>query len=343
MSHYFYKTRLPLTFFNKSNDMKPLLSLFLHFAILGCLAAQPGLKAEYYNGTNFNELVAKRVEPMIDLSWNNDPPVPGLDPHDCSIRWTGILNAPKTGTYTFSAKVDDGIRVWVGGILVIDDWKLNDDGRFTGKVVMREGTPYQLKVEYFNALIEGEIRLLWELPEAERPIIVESRYFTQTIPPKPPVEKPSAAQRTTQPASEKPKPTSPKPTETTSPKPKAPAVVSKDTLERYVPKNVLFEQSKSVMLSKSKADLDKLAGFLLRNPGIQLKIEGHTDIIGDQDMNKTLSDERAKVVAEYLADKGIEQGRIEAKGYGSSRPLVKGNSKKGYPENRRVVFILNRE
>ncbi|MBK9016649.1 MAG: OmpA family protein [Saprospiraceae bacterium] len=117
-------------------------------------------------------------------------------------------------------------------------------------------------------------------------------------------------------------------------------VVTKDTLERYVPKNVLFEQGKSIMLEKSKPGLDNLAGFLLRNPKLQLKIEGHTDIIGDMDMNKTLSEERAKVVAEYLVTKGIEQSRLEATGYGSSRPLVTGNSKKGYQENRRVAFII---
>ncbi len=318
--------------------MKILLSFGLHLAILSCLAAQPGLKAEYYNGTNFEQLVATRTDQNIDLSWNNTPPVPGLNPHHCSIRWTGILSAPVTGTYTFSAKVDDGIRVWVGGITVIDDWNLNDNGRFTGKVVMREGTPYVLKVEYFNALVEGEISLLWALPDAQHPVVVDGKFLTQTIPP-PPVAstKSKPQQRSAPPESTRQQPAN---SNTASPKPKAPRVVSKDTLERYVPKNVFFEQSKSVMLPKSKPELDNLAGFLLRNPDIKLKIEGHTDIIGDTDMNKTLSDERAKVVAEYLTQKGIEQSKIEAKGYGSSRPLVKGNSKKGYPENRRVVFIL---
>jgi outer membrane protein OmpA-like peptidoglycan-associated protein len=318
--------------------MKILLSFGLQLAILCCLAAQPGLKAEYYNGTNFEQLVATRTDQNIDLSWNNTPPVPGLNPHHCSIRWTGILSAPVTGTYTFSAKVDDGIRVWVGGISVIDDWNLNDNGRFTGKVVMREGIPYVLKVEYFNALVEGEISLLWTLPDVQQPVVVDGKFLTQTIPPPPVVAaKPPVKQRSAPPESSRQQPAS---SNTASPKPKAPRVVSKDTLERYVPKNVFFEQSKSVMLSKSKPELDNLAGFLLRNPDIKLKIEGHTDIIGDTDMNKTLSDERAKVVAEYLTQKGIEQSRIEAKGYGSSRPLVKGNSKKGYPENRRVVFIL---
>jgi outer membrane protein OmpA-like peptidoglycan-associated protein len=320
--------------------------------LVGCLSAQPStLRAEYYNGTEFNQKVTTRIESNIDKAWNDIPPVPGIDPHNCSIRWMGRITAPKTGTYTFSAKVDDGIRVWVGGVLVIDNWNLNDDGQFTGKVIMREGTAYDLKVEYFNALIEGEIRLLWKLPEAQLPAIVESKYFQEQPKPAPPktlepqISKPSKPKVETKPQTKtepKPKPkTEPKPQPSTEPKAESrTTVVAADTLEKYIPKNVFFEQGKSIMLEKSKPGLDNLAGYLLRNPQFKLKIEGHTDIIGDMGMNKTLSEERAKVVAEYLATKGVEEHRLEAKGYGSSRPLVTGNSKKGYPENRRVAFFL---
>lgn len=297
------------------------------------LFAQPGLRAEYFNGTAFNKKIGERTDPRIDLSWNDTPPIAGLDPHDCSIRWTGILTAPQTGTYQFSAKVDDGIRVWVGGVQVIDQWELNDNGQFSGKIKMQAGTSYQLKVEYFNALIEGEVQLRWTLPDTKEPTVVPDSYFTQTIPRKT-ASQPAKKQGNAPPA--KAPVAKPKPKPQTEPA----AVLNADTLERYLPKNVQFEQGKSVMLLQSRPSLDQLAGFLLRNPAVQLKIEGHTDIIGDMDMNKTLSEERAAVVADYLVSKGVERGRIEAKGYGSSRPLVTGNSKKGYPENRRVVFVL---
>lgn len=324
--------------------MKRLLSLSVQLLLTTLLTAQAGLKVEYYNGVDFDEKVATSVDAKIDMGWNDRPPVPGLDPHYCSIRWTGILNAPETGTYTFSARVDDGIRVWVGNVLVIDNWQLNDDARSEGKITMKANTPYNLKVEYFNGMVEGEVRLIWSLPNATKPAIVEPKYYTQTIPPKAappkPTEQKTGSAKEREPLKPKPSRT---PTTTQAQQPSASApnpVISKDTLERYIPKNVLFEQGKSVMLAQSKPKLDELSGFLLRNPNVKVKIEGHTDIIGDMDMNQTLSEERAKVVGEYLAGKGVAQTRIEAKGYGSSRPLVKGNSKKGYPENRRVVFIL---
>lgn len=329
----------------KTYEMKQLLFFSFQIFLATLLTAQGGLKVEYYNGVEFNEKVATRVDSKIDMSWNDNPPVPGLDPHHCSIRWTGILNAPETGTYTFSAQVDDGIRVWVGGVMVIDNWQLNDNAHSEGKVTMKAGVPYNLKVEYFNGLIEGEVRLIWKLPNAKQPAIIESKYYTQTVPPKAAPQKPAEqkAELTAEREMLKPKPTR-KPTIAAKPEKPAPKVsaivIPKDTLERYVPKNVLFEQGKSVMLAQSKPKLDELSGFLLRNTNVKLKIEGHTDIIGDMEMNQTLSDERAKVVAAYLADKGIQQERIESKGYGSSRPLIKGNSKKGYAENRRVVFIL---
>jgi outer membrane protein OmpA-like peptidoglycan-associated protein len=327
-------------FVEKYALMKPVTSLFLNFCLVCSLLAQRStLKADYFNGVNFDEKVTSRTEYNIDKEWNDVPPVPGIDPHHCSIRWTGQLVAPATGTYAFSARVDDGIRVWVGGVQVIDNWRLNDVGHSVGRVKMKAGTSYDLKVEYFNALVEGEITLLWQLPDAEEFAVVERKYFEEKPKPAPAPVKPA-----TNPVATKPelRPTS-KPTNPPAkvqPSATKPVILPKDTLEKYIPKNVLFEQGKPVMLDTSKPDLDKLAGFLLRNASYQLKIEGHTDIIGDAEMNKTLSEERAQVVADYLATQGVGQERLTAKGYGSSRPLVKGNSKKGYPENRRVAFIV---
>ncbi|MBK8561958.1 MAG: OmpA family protein [Saprospiraceae bacterium] len=325
--------------------MKPLVLLAMNLiALCPLLAQQSTLKAEYFNGTNFEEKVTTRTEANIDKTWNDMPPVPGLDPHFCSIRWTGRITAPETGTYTFSARVDDGIRVWVGGVQVIDNWQLNDNGQSTGQVKMKAGTAYDLKVEYFNALIEGEVTLIWQLPNADKPAVVAPQFFKEQ--PKPTAPAAKAAQ---QPAAQaKPKPTNPEPKPKADPPKTGTALVQpeklvdlpKDTLEKYIPKNVLFVQGKAIILDKSKPELDIFAQFLQRNSSYKLKVEGHTDIIGDMAMNQTLSEERAKVVADYLTQQGIGQERLTSKGYGSSRPLVKGNSKKGYPQNRRVAFVV---
>ncbi len=333
-------------------------SLLLFVFLGNMLFAQHGLQAEYYNGINFEDKVATRIDDKIDFYWLDTPPVPGLDPNYCSVRWTGRLLSPETGTYTFSAKVDDGIRVWVGNVLVINNWNLNDYGIFSGQVKMEAGKQYDLKVEFFNALVEAEISLLWELPseQASFPNLfgrnyktVEEEYFLQKPAPKPavktPVKREEVAQKTPEkpnpaPQKTKPKTQAPKQNPPANVEPAAKVVVHKDTIERYTPKNVNFERGKSIMLATSHEALDNLAAFLLRNPDIHLKVEGHTDIIGDQQKNWELSEERANAVADYLTGKGIERDRIKAKGYGSSRPIVKGSPKKHYPINRRVEFVM---
>ena len=118
-----------------ANYIKTTLSL-LGFIFLFSSSAfsQEGLKAEYYDGSNFEKLVATKYVANINQSWFDVPPVPGINPHECSIRWTGKLRPGKSGTYTFSAIVDDGIRVWIDGALIMDQWDLNDLGDFKSTV-----------------------------------------------------------------------------------------------------------------------------------------------------------------------------------------------------------------
>lgn len=319
-------------------------------------SAQQGLKGDYYDGDNFQRFVTTRMDPKIDISWLTHPPVEGINPRKCSIRWTGRLFAPETGTYTFSVKVDDGVRVWIGNIKVIDAWDLHDSEDFKGDIVLEKGKFYDLKVEYYNGMIEGEIHLLWTLPSDKSSIwsyfmsgeqVISPSYFYQAAqqftPPKPVVtaviEKP-VLKKTVPPLSKQP-----------FNKPKTVIVTSKsstsenkiipaDTIQKFTPKNILFEQSKSVMLVESFAELDNLATFLKKYTALRLTIEGHTDNIGDDKLNLILSEERAQSVKNYLVQKGITDKRIEAKGFGSTRPLIKETQTIGNVKNRRVEFII---
>ena len=68
----------------------------------------------------------------------------------------------------FSALVDNGIRVWIDDKLIIDQWGLNDVGVFNGKIALLANTDYNLKVEYVNALFEGQIKLLWDIEKPKK-------------------------------------------------------------------------------------------------------------------------------------------------------------------------------
>ncbi len=308
-------------------------SVFIFLMFTFGVFAQAGLKGEYFNGANFEQRMATRIDSKIDFAWEMVSPVPNVQAENFSIRWTGRVLAPSSGTYLFSGVVDDGLRVKVGGVMVINNWGLNDNQPVSGYVKMEKGKYYDIQVEYFNGPREGEVRLKWAMPNeagtGRKPAaVIESKYFVQVpaavipAPPKPPV---------------KPAPPKPpvKPVPKPAPKPTVVAV-SKDTIQKYTPTNVMFEKSTNKILASSFAELDRLAAMLQKYPSLKLRIEGHTDLIGDAALNMKLSTERATTVADYLVSKGIAQDRITAIGYGSTRPLVKDSN----PKNRRVEFIV---
>ncbi len=326
--------------------------------------SQHGLSAEYYNGTNFEKLVSEKQVNNIQDEWDNTPPVEGLDPHFCSIRWTGKIVAGKTATYVFSAIVDDGIRVWIDDELIINQWDLNDFGVFEGRKILEGFKQYDIKVEYFNALNEAEIQLLWDIekayedqswgeyffgvdydfkpipmqnfliPEGEIIAIETPKKQESPIDKKPVViksePKPKTQEKKPSPVLEEPKP-----------RIAQKEVMTIEKAQKYIPKDVQFARAKAEVLETSFGELNTFAQFMIDNPSVTVTIEGHTDVVGDKVKNQELSENRAKKIASYLVKKGISSMRIITVGYGGSRPLKEPIEGEYYPPNRRVVFKLS--
>lgn len=107
-------------------------------------------------------------------------------------------------------------------------------------------------------------------------------------------------------------------------------------------KNVFFATNKSELLPASFTELDKLVQYLNKDFRAYIKISGHTDNTGNEEQNKTLSELRAKAVADYLKTKGVDSFRINYEGYGSLKPIATNNTEKGKQLNRRVEFTINK-
>lgn len=110
--------------------------------------------------------------------------------------------------------------------------------------------------------------------------------------------------------------------------------------DKIVLKNIYFEVSKSNLLPASYAELNKLVSMMQDNPLMVIRLEGHTDVVGDPEANLELSQDRVDACEVYLVKQGIPSARIEAKGYGDTQPIVKKGTDEERKVNRRVEFVV---
>ena len=110
--------------------------------------------------------------------------------------------------------------------------------------------------------------------------------------------------------------------------------------KKVVLNNILFETGKSVLTSGSFTELDRLVGIMEENEHMRIEISGHTDNTGSEPLNNRLSESRAKAVVDYLVHKGVDQTRLEFKGYGPSQPVADNSTSAGRSQNRRVEFKI---
>jgi outer membrane protein OmpA-like peptidoglycan-associated protein len=117
--------------------------------------------------------------------------------------------------------------------------------------------------------------------------------------------------------------------------------VTKEKLE--IKDKIFFDTGKATIQSKSFALLDEIANILLDRPDIlMVRIEGHTDNRGDDAANMKLSQARAEAVKKYFTDKGVEASRLNAIGYGETKPVDPANNAAAWDKNRRVEFYIEK-
>lgn len=103
--------------------------------------------------------------------------------------------------------------------------------------------------------------------------------------------------------------------------------------------NISFENGRYYLLPESNIELNKLAQYLIKNPTVQIQINGHSDNDGLKYKNQKISELRAREVFEYLIKKGV-QNKMYFKGFGSSQPIADNKTQEGRAKNRRVEFEI---
>ena len=136
-------------------------------AVLSTPEGKPGLKGEYFQGTELRGApVVTRTDADVNFDFNDASPAPGLGREDFSVRWTGFLTPDESGTYEVGVTGDDGYRLWLDGKLIVEDWSTHAASTKTIPVVLEKGRKYALKLDYFQGGGGAVAKLIWTAPGA---------------------------------------------------------------------------------------------------------------------------------------------------------------------------------
>jgi outer membrane protein OmpA-like peptidoglycan-associated protein len=105
--------------------------------------------------------------------------------------------------------------------------------------------------------------------------------------------------------------------------------------------DVLFDTASYTLKEGAREKLAKISGIVLAHPGLNLKIEGHTDSVGSDEYNQQLSENRAEAVREFLIDQGVAASTVTAQGFGKTQPVASNDTPEGRQKNRRVELVVN--
>ena len=145
---------------------------------------EQGLKGEYFANKDLSGApLLTRTDARVAFRWDRQSPTDtlvmqgqlakerGLPTDDFSVRWTGQLLPPVSGTYEIAVGANDGFRLVVDGKTLSEDWQLNPRvSSKTATIALTAGKPVDIKLEYFEDIRDAEVRLAWRLPGSKPPL-----------------------------------------------------------------------------------------------------------------------------------------------------------------------------
>ncbi len=155
-------------------------------AFTGLLATVNGLRGEYYDNINFTTLRETRTDATVNFNWGSGSPATTVAPDTFSVRWTGQILAPVTGTYTFFTTTDDGNRLTINGQRVIDSFVDQPATERSGQITLTAGQRYDIALDYFENRGLASAQLHWAAPGITKQIVPQAQLFSEAVAPPPP-------------------------------------------------------------------------------------------------------------------------------------------------------------
>ncbi len=134
-----------------------------------------GIRAEYFNNMSLSGIpVLTRIDPQIDFNWGSSKPAPEVGADGFSIRWTGEVEAAFTETYTFYTNSDDGVRIWIDGQRLINNWTDHASTEDEGTIDLVAGNTYSLVMEMYENGGDAVAELRWSSPSTPKQLIPQA-------------------------------------------------------------------------------------------------------------------------------------------------------------------------
>jgi len=124
-----------------------------------------GLQGQYYTNTTLTGTpVLTRTDANVDFNWTSGSPGAGVAATNWSVRWTGTLTPPSTGTYSLMLTSDDGSRMYVNGALVVNNWSDHGDQTVSSSIQLTGGQAYTIEIDYYQAGGGDDVHFAWITP-----------------------------------------------------------------------------------------------------------------------------------------------------------------------------------
>jgi len=137
-----------------------------------------GLAARYFNNPHLDgEPALTRTDPAIDFDWSSGSPDPVINPDHFSVAWTGALQTQYSEEYTLEFTADDGVAIWLGGRLLIDEWHPNSGSTHSATFQGEAGKKFPLRIVSYEASGFAKARLWWSSASRPRQLVPQDRLY----------------------------------------------------------------------------------------------------------------------------------------------------------------------
>jgi hypothetical protein len=141
------------------------------------VGAGTGVLGEYYDNSDLTNWKVTRVDPTVNFDWGTGSPDASIGADTFSARWTGRLQADYSETYTFYTNSDDGVRLWINNVLLIDNWTDHAPAENSATMALTAGQSYSIKMEYYENSGGAVAQLLWSCASSPKAIIPKSQLY----------------------------------------------------------------------------------------------------------------------------------------------------------------------